>query len=225
MSVDSAQAVTWRALVTMNASDNATAQPLTAFETRDINNSRFKYLSQVRHASAAADLWFILDVYVTSVICLIGITGNSLAMAVLRRDRLQHGTRISNWLLSSLAVVDTLFLVLKLTLMVRPICDKLNWHLDWLHWCDWFPQLFIWPTTGAVHTMTIWAVLFITADRYIAIARPFVWRKRTSRRVKMTFIVVCLLAIVYCTPLYFEKIVIELTDCTTGEVGAQFSAR
>jgi hypothetical protein len=163
----------------------------------------------------------ILDVYVVSALCLIGFIGNALTIAVLRRDRLQDGaSTATNWLLRSLAAVDTVYLVSCLFIQtMKTAHDFTVWFPDPLR--PYFPyaEQFIWPVASIAHTMTVWTVLLVTVDRYIAVCRPFDSRLRTAERVKAMFAIVCLLAVAYNVPQFFERRVIEKTDPCTGAVG------
>lgn len=163
----------------------------------------------------------VLDVYVVSALCLIGFVGNALTIAVLRRDRLQDGaSTATNWLLRSLAVVDTLYLISCLFIQTAKTAhDFTDWFPDRLR--PYFPyaEQYMWPVASIVHTMTVWTVLLVTVDRYIAVCRPFDSRLRTAERVKAMFAVVCLLAVAYNVPQFFERHVITKTDPCTGAVG------
>jgi hypothetical protein len=165
----------------------------------------------------------IIDVYVVSALCLIGFVGNALTIAVLRRDRLQDGaSTATNWLLRSLAAVDTVYLVSCLFIQTAKTAhDFTVWFPDRLR--PYFPyaEQFMWPVASIAHTMTVWTVLLVTVDRYIAVCRPFDSRLRTAERVKAMFAIVCLLAIAYNVPQFFERRVIEKTDLCTGAVGAR----
>lgn len=60
----------------------------------------------------------VVNVYLTTALCLVGFVGNGLSLAVLCRDR--RGRQCTtNWLLQTLAVVDTIYLVS--CLMIQPI--------------------------------------------------------------------------------------------------------
>lgn len=70
-----------------------------------------------------------------------------------------------------------------------------------------------------VHTMTVWTVLLVTVDRYIAVCRPFDSKLRSAQRVKSMFLVVCILAVIYNVPQFFEREVVQnVVDSCTGQV-------
>lgn len=57
------------------------------------------------HSSTFVTYKLVVDVYLVSSLCLAGLIGNALSIAVLRRDREKQNS--TNWLLQTLAVVDT----------------------------------------------------------------------------------------------------------------------
>lgn len=60
----------------------------------------------------------VVNVYMTSALCIIGFIGNGLSLAVLCKDKRERNSS-TNWLLQTLAVVDTVYLVT--CLFIQPI--------------------------------------------------------------------------------------------------------
>lgn len=58
-----------------------------------------------------------VDVYLVLAVCVIGFLGNALTVAVLRSDNDPANT--TNWLLQSLAVTDTIYLLSAIVIQVR----------------------------------------------------------------------------------------------------------
>jgi len=73
----------------------------------------------------------------------------------------------------------------------------------------------MWPVTSICQTVTIWTVLLVTVDRYMAVCRPFDTRMRTVDRATKLFVGVVVAAILYNIPRFFErKVVVERNVCT-----------
>uniref|UniRef100_A0A914X2M8 G-protein coupled receptors family 1 profile domain-containing protein n=1 Tax=Plectus sambesii TaxID=2011161 RepID=A0A914X2M8_9BILA len=80
---------------------------------------------------------------------------------------------------------------------------------------------YVYTLANMTHTGSVWIVLTLTIDRYLALCKPLTHRaigKRT--RVKRLMVIVSALAIVFCLPRFFEVIVVEYcsengTDCST----------
>lgn len=58
-----------------------------------------------------------VDVYLVLAVCVIGFLGNALTVAVLRSEN--DPTNTTNWLLQSLAVTDTIYLLSAIVIQVR----------------------------------------------------------------------------------------------------------
>jgi len=100
----------------------------------------------------------------------------------------------TNWLLQTLACVDTVYLVACLFIQTaKTLVDA----------TDWLPALFVayvprlepyvWPaascvqtaTVWSVQTATVWTVLLLTVDRHAAVCYPFDARLRSLRRTRL----------------------------------------
>lgn len=120
-------------------------------------------------------------------------------------------------LLQTLAVVDIAYLVTCLFVQsLKTVNDS----------TDWIPALrstiarlepYIWLAASTAQTATIWTVLLLTVDRYIAVCSPFDPGLRTLRRARIWVVVVLLAAIAYNAPQVAEREAFEETDLCTGE--------
>ncbi len=155
----------------------------------------------------------IIDVFVVGVMCLIGFIGNAMSIVVLSRDQDKKNT--TTWLLQTLAVVDTLYLISCFFYQtVNTVCT----------FTEWIPQLketfpwalpYVWAIASIAGTIAVWIVLLVTLDRYIAICMPFSEHLRSLKRAKLAVIFVVLVAIIYNVPRFFEREVVvqELSGC------------
>ena len=64
---------------------------------------------------------------------------------------------------------------------------------------------YAWPVASISQTMTIWIVLLVTVDRYIAVCLPLSRHLRSMRRTKLATGATLLLAVLYNVPLFFER--------------------
>ena len=64
---------------------------------------------------------------------------------------------------------------------------------------------YAWPAASISQTMTIWIVLLVTVDRYMAVCLPLSRHLRSMRRTKMATAATLALAVVYNIPLFFER--------------------
>ena len=115
----------------------------------------------------------VLDVYVVSAMCVAGVIGNLLSMIVLRRDR--DRPNATNWLLQALAVVDTVYLLASVLIQplktVNDIGDPEGPRATLRRVFPYVePQA--WALASTAQTATVWLVLLVTVDRYVAVCRP-----------------------------------------------------
>jgi len=90
---------------------------------------------------------------------------------------------------------------------------KLPWFIDAL-----YPHIepYAWPIASISQTMTIWIVLLVTADRYVAVCLPLSRHLRSMRRTKLATCVTLILAVVYNVPLFFEREVKHAHNVCSG---------
>jgi len=152
----------------------------------------------------------IVDIYITGALCLFGIAGNVLSIVVLGRD--QTIRRTTGFLLQMLAIADTFCLVSFL------ISDTLYAALKWTDWLPesvqlGWPYVFVYslPMASATSMASIWMVVLLTADRYIAICRPLhAAQYSTLPRLRTAVAVIWVLAITFNLPRFFEFTVVEV---------------
>ena len=116
-----------------------------------------------------------------------GWIGNALSVAVLRRDRHRYKQCTTNWLLQTLAIVDTSYLAT--SVLIQPLKvihtqmgrgDDLHGRSSWFHSIYPYIEPHAWALASIAQTITVWLVLLITVDRYFAVCLPM---KVSLRRV------------------------------------------
>jgi len=115
----------------------------------------------------------VVDVYVVSALCVAGVIGNLLSMIVLRRDR--DRPNATNWLLQALAVVDTVYLLA--SVLIQPLktindVGELDGPRAALRRVFPYVEPHAWALASTAQTATVWLVLLVTVDRYVAVCRP-----------------------------------------------------
>lgn len=158
-----------------------------------------------------------VDVYTVGSLCLFGLSGNILSIAVLGRDRSIR--RTTGFLLQMLALSDTAYLITCFFYQTLNAVEELT---DWMppevarRWA--FVEPFTWPFASIAQTSTVWLVLVVTADRYIAICKPLHSPQySTMTRVREMVVLVWTMAVLYNLPRFFERVVVEVVDPRTNE--------
>jgi hypothetical protein len=143
---------------------------------------------------------FINYVIVFGAICIFGLVGNSLSFVVMVSER---GSHVARFLLEVMAVTDNCFLatagfaqVLQATLIFAG--DGANPILA-------YSAVIVWPLVHTTQMASIWIVVLVAFNRYIAICRPFQAPMLcTRKRVRMQIVSIIVFVVIYNIPRFFE---------------------
>jgi len=157
----------------------------------------------------------VVYIYIVGALCAFGIAGNVLSIVVLGRDRTIRRTTV--FLMQMLAVADASFLVSCLFAdMLHTAVKFTDWlpvavRRGWLYVVRYFGLM-----TSVTWTASVWMVVLLTADRYIAICRPLhAAQYSTLPRLRRAVAVLWVLAAVYNLPGFFE---LKLAEVETDHV-------
>ena len=145
--------------------------------------------------------WFIFDVVLSGILSGFGIAGNLMSLIVLCKVKDRSSTV---YLLTTLAVVDTLFLVYIVVSRVIPGACLVSGYPD----CNTVLSegLWIsWPLGCMAQTAGTWLIVAITCDRYLAVRFPFkkmIWS--SSNQIKKVIIGILITAILFNIPRFFD---------------------
>lgn len=111
----------------------------------------------------ADEFRFVIDVYVVGSVCLFGFLGNALTIVVLKRD--SEKSNPTSWLLQSLAIVDSAYLMTCLFIQPIKAMHDLTSRFEGLS--GYYPHMepYLWPAAAVAQTGTVWMVLLVTVDR------------------------------------------------------------
>jgi len=167
------------------------------------------------YSTAFIQYVIVVDVYIIGALCAFGIAGNVLSIVVLGRDRTIR--RTTGFMMQMLAVADTANLVSCLFSMTLFTAVSLT---DWLPVAVqrvWpYVHMYSFPIAYTTWMASVWMVVVLTADRYIAICRPLhAAQYSTLPRLRRAVIVLWVLTVVYSLPVFFE---IEVVEVEAGQV-------
>ena len=157
----------------------------------------------------------VLDIYILLFLCIFGISGNIVSILVLGKDNVVR--RTTGFLLQVLAVTDIVYLVLCVFIQTLKTIERFTDLSPTLE--SYFPYIdpFIWPMASIAQTCTVWLVVVVTADRYVAICRPLhAPQYSTMSRMRKAVVLVCVLSILYNLPRFWERTVDHKFNATTN---------
>lgn len=156
---------------------------------------------------------FALEVVVTGLPCMVGFVGNILALVVLRKEPRKGATV---WLLAALAIADWLLLAyIFQEKVVTNFCRYMDYHQ--CYWKMRKPWPYTWPLGCMAQMSTVWLVVVVTIDRYVAICHPFKavsWS--TVAKAKRAIIVIVVCSVLFNIPRFFHTMITESNRDSTG---------
>ena len=146
-------------------------------------------------------LCFVTNVILDGTFSIVGVLCNVLCVIVLQTDKCKMSVTI---LLQGLACADVLFLIYSfIYTTLRSVYPYMK-VLGWIRSQSPYIVANLLPFGWIAQTCTIWMVVCVALDRYIAVCRPFKARKWcTVRNAKWAVVVVWLLSVVFNAPRFF----------------------
>lgn len=151
----------------------------------------------------SSGLFFFL-VYgpIYGIVCGFGLIGNTLSFATMHK---YSKDTVPNFLLKALAVMDNVFLATAAFVSMYPAMEMHLGHMDQLVSIFNSFQALAWPLTHIVQLGTVWMMVLVAANRYIAICRPLHAARLCSKRnVKRQIAAVVALVFLYNIPRFLE---------------------
>ena len=167
----------------------------------------------IHFSTAFKHYGLVVEVYLTSALCLFGFVGNVIAFLVLRRDKQTTTT----YLLQTLAVLDTFYLI---TTVFTQIYEGLYYFTGWfIPQTGFYPymEMYLYPCARMVQMASSWAVVLVTVERFVSVCRPHsVRRFYTLPRIKVAMGIIFVLCIAYNIPNFFEVTAYQQFDRCQG---------
>lgn len=137
--------------------------------------------------------WIILT------FCIFGIVGNCLSIYVFRHSTMRSAINI---LLAGLSIIDLAMVILVIpSFVVTGLSECYNELLEVIPYII----CFAYPLTLMMQSCSVWTFLLITFERYIAVCKPLqAPRYCSTGNSKKSFLIVCLAAVLYNLPRFFE---------------------
>lgn len=121
-------------------------------------------------ATSCASFRFIFNSILIGFLCVIGLVGNTVSMAVLRRDR---NNRVAVFLLKALSVADSVTLVISFVVLTVFYGALHESNPRALMAARPYIIRFVNPLGYMAQSVTVWMTVLLGVNRYMAICRPF----------------------------------------------------
>ncbi|CAH1799914.1 unnamed protein product [Owenia fusiformis] len=152
------------------------------------------------------DFDLIIYTILIGIISVIGLTGNTLSIIVLEKERNKSTTSL---LLQSLAVSDNSLLILSLLAFTIPQAYLYTGNVETWKRIMYILERYIAPLLQMPHIASVGLTVVVTINRYIALCRPLTsMRWETHFRVRLQITAVVLFSILYNVPRFFDFYVI-----------------
>lgn len=183
---------------------NVSIEKQTLYQTVGVLIYNYNYKGDLNATATncSYSMWILIhynvavNVYVLGVVCLLGLIGNVFAIIVLNRD--DEKPKTTRFLLQTLAAVDGFYLAL--AIFIYPVDSLLHVYRDIEIWH------YFWYFLYMAETSTVWMVLVVTVDRYIAVCLPWKVEWKELRRVRIAVAIVLITAALYSIPELMETL-------------------
>ena len=158
---------------------------------------------------------FIWYTVITGTLCLLGLTGNTLSIVILQRDK---GNEVANLLLQALAFADNSLLFSSIVLL-----SVLWGSLLYFNATNIFKMIlpyflkYIQPIGNMTKAFAIWMTVLLAVNRYIVIKRPLdAHRICTLWKARLQILSVLIFSIVCNLPRFFRIRIVEKVSANSS---------
>ncbi len=173
------------------------------------NTSRANCISQEDYGLGFYWTKFLVDILLVTILVVFGLIGNGLSFCVL--SNLKGWT--TYFLLKTLAVVDSLYLILCLFFLTfKTMYTFQSWFSRWFTVLPYL-DLVVWPVASICQTLTVWLVVLITVDRFLNVCYPmepvFTF---TNKKAKISVVILIVASTAFNLPTFFDLRIIDRQD-------------
>jgi len=155
---------------------------------------------------ACAGTPFFLVIYgpLYGLVCVLGLVGNCLSICVLRSGRSRRQA-VSTYLLKALAVSDNMFLATAAVVQMYPAMATVRGQFRHLERIYPYYQIVAWPLAHIVQLVSVWMMVLVACNRYVAVCRPLQASSLCTRRhIRWQIVAMVTACVVYSLPRFAE---------------------
>ena len=157
---------------------------------------------------------FVIEAVFMGVLCLLGLLGNAASVVCLSHDKTRNATP---FLLISLAMADTMFLITVFFLRVLSSVHTFGWSLLFVVKTAPYMAKYVYPAALLSQTAAIYLTVLVTLNRFMAVCYPYIASDVCSlRNAKFHVTAVVVFSIIFNIPRFFQ---IEIV-CSDDQLAA-----
>ena len=140
----------------------------------------------------------LVVIVIGCIVCTIGLVGNTLSFVVLHKGGCQN---VGSYLLKALALADNLFLTVFMLINIRSL---IYGFVVQSVYADFIWQ-YLWPIFLTIYTCSVWMIVLVAGNRYVAVCHPLVAsRLCTKRNILFQIMIMTCAAFAFNVPRFFE---------------------
>jgi hypothetical protein len=140
----------------------------------------------------------VIGVWLSGVICLLGLAGNVVSVAVIFKA---FGQSPMFYVLRVVAIADGVFLLM--VFLLNTVMNLCSVDGDACHRS--YVQFIFWPVLMTAQMLTVWLAVLVSAERFVAICHPLLTASLcTMRRARRSIAVMLVACIAFNVPRYWE---------------------
>ena len=157
----------------------------------------------------------VVELYLISLMCMVGLFGNSATVIVLRKDKERREALL---LLQVLALADGLYLLAALfRYPLKYLVPEYEYNIM---------QPIVFPSLKVFQTICIWMMVLVTIDRYIYVCKPLRAQVLFNSRTRRWFAVaVFIIGVLYNLPWFLDSCIMQFYDPCVNHTIARMITR
>lgn len=147
---------------------------------------------------------FLISFILGGLFFLFGIVGNSLAIAVLQKEKTATGLLLTSLAFADISIVTTLFLMKGIPALFS--------YVHVIGFFDVYPYLLVygWPCASVAHSAGCWITVLVTFNRYVSVCLPYkVHAISSMSKVRIQLISLIIFVIVFNLPTFCDNYLVQ----------------
>ena len=146
---------------------------------------------------------FIVESVVIGLLCVLGVTGNTMSFIVFRKDTLKTST---TFLFQGLSITDSFLLVMAIPVYSVPSLMEYLGNEHFEYYVKPYIAAYVFPWLCIAQTAAIWVTVLVGVNRYISVCWPYHAQRWTNlAKARQYLTIVLLLSFLYNIPHFVTR--------------------